>query len=227
MTGSGSWRAIIGATAIAGLVACGSDQSTNSPPPPALTAAQLALHFDSAAKTLSVSSPGDIRIQWYQEMVRMLARGASPSLLAIRVDGGPSDLHGLTEIDGFSTQVNAQLKADSTYILAMYGPPLAPVAFIDVHVWFVPDPGNPDTTIARVTVYPDTLGHTQIDTGAVVAVANLGARGNCPTTQLMYLTVPTNPCLKASVVWTIGAGIGLVAIDPGLAVSGVDFTSTP
>lgn len=206
---------------------CGSDQSTNSPPPPQLTAAQLALHFDSLAQRLNASSPGNIRIQWFQEMVRVLARGASPHLLALRVAGGPADVQALTEIDQFPTQINAKLTADSTYILTLYNPPLSPTEFVDVHVWFLPDPGHADTTRSLVTVYLDTLGHQGTDTTAAINVSVVGERGACQTTQLAYLTVPTNPCIKTDIDWSVGGGAGLLTIDPSLQVSGVHFMAMP
>lgn len=227
MMRSGTWCAAIGAGVMLSLAACGSDQSTNSTTPPPLTAVQLALHFDTLAKNLSVSSPGDIRIQWYQEMVRVLARGASPSLLPVRVSGGPSEAQGLTEIDQFPTALNAKLTADSTYILELYNPPLRPTAFIDVHVWFLPYPGHTDTTRVIVTAFLDTLGHQATDTTETVALSLLSQRGTCALTTLAYLTVPTNPCVKADVEWAIGGGSFLLSIDPALEVPGVHFSATP
>lgn len=221
-----AWRAAIGALATLGIVACSSDTVT-SPPPPSLTPAQLAHRFDSLAQSLSVSSPGDIRIQWYQEMVRVLARGAAPSTLAIRAAGGPSSVNGLTEIDQFPTVLNAKVTADSTYILALYSPPLRPTAFIDVHVWFLPNGANADTTRTLVTAYLDTLGRQVTDTLEVADPVIVTERGACGLTQLSYLTVPSNPCLKATVNWIVGGGTDLLSIDPGLVVSGVHFSPTP
>jgi hypothetical protein len=221
MNGSGIWRAIIGAAACSGVAACSSDQATNVPPPTGLTAAQYALHFDSLAKKLSVSSPGDIRIQWYQEMVRVLALGAPPSLLAIRVAGGPSEVHAVTEVDEFPTQLNAKIKPDSTYILAMWNPPTQPLVFIDVHLYFLPDAGNPDTTRSLVTVFLDTLGRTAVDSTASVSALEVAQRGECVVTPLSYLTVPTNPCVRTNVAWAIEGGTGLLSISPALEDSGI------
>jgi hypothetical protein len=204
--------------------ACGSDSSTGPPPPPTLTAAQWALHFDSLAGQLQQSSPGDARIQWFQEMVRVLARGAIPTGVTMRLEGGPAFVEAVTEVDQFSSPINAKLTADSTYILAAWAPSFRPTQFLDVHVSFLHSGGQTDTTRTLVTLNVDTLGHTVVDSTAVAGGQAVSARGSCVFTQLTYLTVETNACTRIEVGWSIVGGTGLASINPAFQISGVHLT---
>jgi hypothetical protein len=206
------------------VVGCSSDTPTGTGTTTTLTSAQLAMHFDSLAGQLQTSSPGDIRIQWYQEIVRVVGRGPSPSGINIRLDDGPAYLQSVTEVDEFPTKISATLTADSTYILAAWGPPLRPTQFVDARIRFLPDAGHADTANTLVTFYSDTLGHTITDTAATFGVSVVGNHGDCTFTQLTYLSVETNPCLRASVEWQIVGGNGLLYINPQIQVSGVELT---
>jgi len=205
-------------------VACGSDQSTNNNTPPPLTAAQLALHFDTLAGALQASSPGDIRLVWYQDIASILARGVSPSGISAHVAGGLTFLYAVAEIDAFADTVNGKV-ADSAYRLAAWEPPESPVGFIDVRVLFLPaGAGKADTTVTLVGVYPDTLGDAKIDSTEDSGLLVLGNKGACDLTPLQHLTVPTNPCSKVALDWAISNGTFLLTINPPAQISAAHLT---
>jgi hypothetical protein len=209
--------------AIAATVACGSDQSTNNPPPPP-TSAALALHFDTLAGALQASSPGDIRLTWYQDIASILARGVSPSGLSALVEGGPAVFSAATEVDEFPDTLNGKV-ADSSYRLAAWAPSTRPMEFVDIRVRFWPaGVGKTDTTTTYVKVYTDTLGRALVDSTEGAAPQALSSRGTCMITPLAHLTVPSNPCSKVAVEWVVGGGTALLVIDPAVQVSGTHLT---
>jgi hypothetical protein len=210
--------------AIAATVACGGDQSTNNSSPGPTTAAALALHFDTLAGALQASSPGDIRLIWYQDIASILARGVSPSGLSAFVEGGPAVFSAVTEADQFPDTVHGKV-ADSSYRLAAWAPSRQPMAFIDVRVRFWPaGVGKTDTTTTFVQVYGDTLGGSRVDSTGGAALQAVSSRGSCMITPLAHLTVPTNPCSRISVEWVVGGGTALLVIDPAVQVSGAHLT---
>jgi hypothetical protein len=216
-------RRLLLAASVAATAACGSDQATNNPPPPP-TAAALALHFDTLAGALKASSPGDIRLTWYQDIASIAARGVSPSGLSALVEGGPAVFSAATEADAFPDTVNGKV-ADSSYRLAAWAPSTRPLEFIDIRVRFWPaGVGKADTTSTYVQVYTDTLGASLVDSTEGVALQALSSRGTCVITPLAHLTVPTNPCSRVSVDWVMGGGTALLVIDPAVQVSGTHLT---
>jgi hypothetical protein len=204
------------------MMACSSDQSTNTTVTP-LTSAQLALHFDTLAGQLPV---GDIRLGWYQEMDRILALGVSPAAAQMHLGGGPTVLETATEIDAFADSVNGQKVADSTYRLAGWFPSTRPTQFLDMRVRFLPaGAGNPDTIATYITWYADTAGHnTFTDSTEKVVLTVLSSRGVCQVTALQHLTVPPNPCTHITVDWLVGGGTNLLDINPQAQVSGTYLT---
>jgi hypothetical protein len=203
------WVAL--AAGVLAAVACGSDQSTNSTPPP-LTAAALALHFDTLAGQLQASNPADVRLQWYQAIASILARGASPTVLSVQARGELAVFEVLTEVDAYPDSVAGKKITDSSYRLAAWAPSTRPNQFVDLRVRFVPaGTGQPDTLVRSLTLYSDTTGA-------------LSSRGTCVLTPLQNLTVPTNPCSKVIVDWLVDGGTGLLTIDPAAQISGTHLT---
>lgn len=214
-----------GAAMTAAAMACSSDIPTNIPNPPTLTAAELALHFDTLAGALQTSSAGDPRLIWYQDIASIAARGVTPTIASIHVGGGPAILDLMTEIDAFPDTANGKTIADSTYRLAGWAPELHPTEFLNVRVRFLPAGlGNPDTTATYITLYGDTLGHNVVDSTARVSLAVLSNRGQCEDTPLQHLTVPSNPCSKVAADWLVGGGTDLLFINPQAQVSGTHLT---
>lgn len=212
-----------GAAMAAATMGCGSDRLTNVPPP--LSAAALALHFDTLAGALQASSPGDIRLSWYQDIANILARGVSPSVSSVHLDGGSAILETATEIDAFPDTANGKTIADSTYRLAGWAPQLHPTQFVDVRVRFLAaGTGNPDTTKTYITFYVDSLGHALSDSTETVSLTVLSDRGTCVVTPLAHLTVPSNPCSKVAVDWLVGGGKEVFGADPVIQVSGTHLT---
>jgi hypothetical protein len=206
-------------------VACGSDQSTNSTLPPPPTAAALALHFDTLAGELQASNPTDVRLQWYQAIASILARGMNPTLLTLQARGERGVFEALTEVDAFPDSVAGKKIADSTYRLAAWAPNTHPTQFVDLRVRFVPaGTGHPDTLARSLTLYADTLGNKFVDSTVVVGVQALSSRGTCVLTPLHNLTVPANPCSKVIVEWLVGGGTGVLTIDPPAQISGTHLT---
>ena len=216
------WVAL--AAGVLAAVACGSDQSTNSTPPP-LTAAALALHFDTLAGQLQASNPADVRLQWYQAIASILARGASPTVLSVQARGELAVFEVLTEVDAYPDSVAGKKITDSSYRLAAWAPSTRPNQFVDLRVRFVPArTGQPDTLVRSLTLYSDTTGALLVDSTASVGVDALSSRGTCVLTPLQNLTVPTNPCSKVIVDWLVDGGTGLLTIDPAAQISGTHLT---
>ena len=213
------------AAAIAIMAACGGDQSTNTTPTP-LTSAQLALHFDTLAGQLAAVSPGDPRLNWYQDIASILARGVSPTAGQMHVAGGPAVFETATEVDAFADSLGGKKIADSTYRLAAWGPATHPTQFLDVRVRFVPPKsGTTDTTVTYITFYGDTTSNNIFtDTTEVASLQLINNRGLCQITALQHLTVPSNPCTKVAVDWLVGGGSNLLVIDPQAQVSGTHLT---
>jgi len=205
-------------------VACGSDQSTNTTPPPP-TAAALALHFDTLAGELQASNPADVRLQWYQAIASILARGVSPTVLAAQARGELAVFQVLTEVDAFPDSVAGKKITDSSYRLAAWAPSTRPTQFVDLLVRFVPaGAGHPDTLARSLTLYTDTSGALLVDSTATVGVIALSSRGTCVLTPLVNLMVPTNPCSRVIVDWLVDGGTGLLTIDPAAQISGTHLT---
>jgi len=216
-------RRVVCVVAAAGaMMACGSDQSTNTNVP-VLTAAQLALHFDTLAGQLPV---GDPRLTWYQDIASILARGVTPSAGQMHLAGGPAVLDLATELDAFPDSVGGKKIADSTYRLTGWFPSTRPSQFLDVRVRFVPPKsGTTDTTVTYVTFYGDTTTNNIFtDSAETVVPQVLSNRGLCQTTPLQHLTVPPNPCTKVAVEWLVGGGTNLLVINPADQVSGTHLT---
>ena len=208
--------------AIAAAAACGTDQSTNTGA--LLTAAQLAMHFDTLAGALQASSPGDIRLTWYQDIARILARGVGQTSLLTQLQGARTGFVAASEIDAFADTVKGVI-ADSTYRLAAWFPSGLPSQFIDLRVRFLPaGTGKADTSSITLKVYTDTLGHLLTDNKEIVGVGTLGARGTCGMTPLQHLTVPQNPCSRVAVLWEVTGGTDLLVINPAAQVSGTHLT---
>jgi hypothetical protein len=217
-------RCVALAAGVLAAVACGSDQSTNSTPPPP-TAAALALHFDTLAGELHASNPADVRLQWYQDIASILARGANPTVLSVQARGELAVFEVLAEVDAFPDSVGGKTITDSSYRLAAWAPSTRPNQFVDLRVRFVPaGAGKPDTLARSLTLYTDTLGNLLVDSTAVVGVDALSSRGTCVLTPLQNLVVPANPCSKVIVAWLVDGGTGLLAIDPAAQISGTHLT---
>jgi hypothetical protein len=208
---------------LAGAAACGSDQSTNSIP--SLTAAQLAMHFDTLAGQLEVSHPGDIRLSWYQQIAEVLARGQSPTGLAARLVTGPAVMPALTEIHAYPDTINAHLIVDSTYNLAAWLPTPQPTIFVDVYVRFIKTAaGHPDSTAALVSIFDTTGASIKDTTAAVIASLTNSNSGACTVTPLVHLTVPANPCTKVIASWQVAGGMGAVNINTPVRIAGIRLT---
>jgi hypothetical protein len=224
-----SLRYICALVALMACAAC-SDQSTNTNDNiPTPTAAQLALHFDSLAGQLQQLNPGDVRLGWYQEIDRIIARGALPTTVTANVIQERTVLESVAEVDAFPTPLNAQVTIDSTYILAAWTPLYHPTGFVDVHVNFLPaGHGQPDTTAAVVTAYLDTVGTIGTDDSADVHIGVANGHGSaCPVTALRFLTVPQNPCTSITTSWVVSGGTGLLLIpSPGPQIPSIHLTPT-
>jgi hypothetical protein len=209
--------------AIAATAACGSDQSTNSGPP-ALTAAQVAMHFDTLAGVLQASSPSDIRLIWYQDIARIVARGVSPTGVQAELQGGRTVFLSASEIDAFADTVSGVI-ADSTYRLAAWFPATRPSQFVDIRVRFLPaGTGKADTASITLKFYSDTLGHVLNANSEIVGIGTLGSRGSCVITPLQHLAVPQNPCSRIAVLWEVTGGTDLLVINPATQISGTYLT---
>jgi hypothetical protein len=218
-------RRVALAAGVLAAVACGSDQSTNSTTPPPPTAAELALHFDTLAGELHASNPADVRLQWYQAIASILARGASPTVLSAQARGELAVFEVLTEVDAYPDSIAGKKITDSSYRLAAWAPSTRPNQFVDLRVRFVPaGTGQPDTLVRSLTLYSDTTGASLVDSTAAVGVDALSSRGTCVLTPLENLTVPTNPCSKVIVDWLVDGGTGLLTIDPAAQISGTHLT---
>lgn len=168
------------------IAACVGDQSTG-PLPPALTTAQLALHYDSLAGVLS---PSDSRIHWLQEIDNGLAFGAPRTPIEIDVVG-QSNIYWAV---AFATTTTFQTRGDSTYVLAAWTGDLMPFSFLEVTINYVHD-----TAESQVVYYADSTARGLTGSNTIAAVQGVVVRSACTPVTLVHLYTPTGACTLMTV----------------------------
>ncbi len=201
------------------LAAC-SDQTVAPSSTPAQTSAQLALHFDSLAGSMSA---GNHRIAWLQTIDDAVALGVVPGIIQINVEGTQTVYEAVTIASVIPVAGPGGVTIDSSYVLAAWSGALNPTSFIEATMTFEKKASG-DTLRTSVVFYPDTVASALVDSTATVVVKDVVARGLCVKTPLSHLTVPTGGCTKVNVQWSanfppyISMGIG--------NVNGVQLTPT-
>jgi hypothetical protein len=180
-------RRLAGGLAATLLIAACIDDQSSGPLPPALTTAQLALHYDSLAGVLS---PSDSRIHWLQQIDNGLAFGAPPTPIEIDVAGAS----GLYAAVAFATIAPIPTRVDSTYVLAAWTGGLLPFTFLEVTINYVGDMAQ-----SQVVYYADSTAPGLTGSNTVAAVQDVLVQGACTPVTLVHLSTPTGACTLMTV----------------------------
>jgi len=168
------------------IAACVGDQSSG-PLPPALTTAQLAVHYDSLAGALS---PSDSRIHWLQQIDNGLAFGAPRTPVEIDVAGQTTIYWAVA----YATITPLQARVDSTYVLVAWTGDLTPFSFLEVTIAYVGD-----TAESQVVYYADSTARGLTGSNTVAGVQGVVVQGACTPVTLVHLYTLPGACTLMTV----------------------------